>query len=244
MKSLRIAFSFLTSLPFHAPVDMVLEDIGRAAAWFPFVGLLIGGVTAGGFYFLSRLFPPLLAAALAVFLWTALSGGLHLDGLADCCDGMLAAASIERRIEIMHDPRLGTFGGVGLVLALILKITALAALPSQFLLIAPVMAAVLGRWMPLPLGLQPAASASGLGKAFTAGLKPAYLILAAILPLILATAGGWRAAAAVIIVHLLGFWVGYLAKKRLGGPTGDVYGLVIELSELSVLLSFAVRRVW
>jgi adenosylcobinamide-GDP ribazoletransferase len=244
MKSIRIAFSFLTRLPFHAPADIGIGDIGRSAAWFPFVGLVIGGVTAGGYYLFAAFFPPLLAAVLAIILWVALTGGLHLDGLADCCDGLLAAASAQRRIEIMHDPRLGTFGGVGLVLALLLKTSALAALPPHFALIALVLAAVLGRWMVLPLALQPAARASGLGAGFAAGVKPATLILAAVLPLTLVAVGGWRAAAALLIVHLLGLGIGYLARMRLGGLTGDVYGLVIELSELCVLLTFAARKVW
>lgn len=223
---------------------MGLEDIGRAAAWFPCVGLVVGGVTAGGYILFLRLFPPLLAAALAVLLWVVLTGGLHLDGLADCCDGMLAAVSVERRIEIMHDPRLGPFGGVGLILVLLLKTTALVALAPlapRVMLVVLVLAAVLGRWMVLPLGLQPAVRSSGLGAAFVAGLKPGALILAALLPLILAAAGGWRGGTALLIVHLAGFGMGCLARNRLGGLTGDVYGMVIELAELCVLLTFAAR---
>jgi adenosylcobinamide-GDP ribazoletransferase len=246
MKSFRIAFSFLTSLPLRAPIDMGLEDIGRAAAWFPCVGLVVGGVTAGGYILFLRLFPPLVAAVLAVLLWVALTGGLHLDGLADCCDGLLASESEDRRIEIMHDPCLGPFGGIGLVLVLLLKISALAALASlapRVMLIALALAAVFGRWMVLPLGLQPAARSTGLGAAFTAGLKPWALILAAFFPLMLAAAGGWRGGAALLIVHLVGFGVGTLARIRLGGLTGDVYGLVIELSEVCVLLTFVARMI-
>ena len=241
MNSLKTALSFLTILPLKLSGSMDPEAIGRSAAWFPLVGVLIGGVTSGGLILLSDHFPSFLAAAIAAALWAALSGGLHLDGLADCCDGLLASVPQNRRIEIMHDPRLGVFGGAGLALHLLVKTAALAALPARYMLIAPVLGAVLGRWMVLPLALKPEARSSGLGAAFSAGVQPGALIRAAILPLALAAAGGWRGAAALAAVFVLGVGVGALAKNRLGRISGDVYGLVVELSELCVLLVFAAQ---
>ncbi|MBE0697300.1 MAG: adenosylcobinamide-GDP ribazoletransferase, partial [Anaerolineaceae bacterium] len=173
----------------------------------------------------------------------ALTGGLHLDGLADCCDGLLAAVTPERRLEIMRDPRLGTFGGAGLILFLLLKVSAIMAVPLQVfdwkpllpLLIAPVAA----RWLILLAARQPMARPGGLGAEFALGVKWHTYLVAAILPVGLVILGGARAAAAVLLALVAVSVVIRVACARLGGLTGDVLGLIVELSELVVLLVFA-----
>ena len=120
MKHLLIAFNLMTTLPLPASKDWQTGDSGRASVWYPFVGLVIGGLTWLTWMGTTRFFPPLVAGILTLVVWVTLTGGLHLDGLADCCDGLLASTTVERRLEIMKDPRLGTFGGIGLVLTLLL----------------------------------------------------------------------------------------------------------------------------
>src|SRR5258706_5627486 len=132
MKGLRLALGFLTILPMRVN-NIQPGDLGRAAGWFPVVGLLLGLVLSASNWLLLRVFPPALAGGLVVALWAALTGGLHLDGLADCGDGLLASATPERRLEIMRDPRLGAFGGLVLAGFLILKVLATGALPAQML---------------------------------------------------------------------------------------------------------------
>jgi adenosylcobinamide-GDP ribazoletransferase len=241
MKSLWLAIGFLTLFPVEAG-ETQPGDLGRAAMWFPLVGLAIGGLLAAAHYGLSLLFQPLLAAALVVTLWAAITGGLHLDGLADCCDGLLAAVSRERRLEIMRDPRLGAFGGAGLALFLILKVLALASASSRpplttawLLLFAPCLA----RWLILIVGLQPTARPGGMGAGFSAGLDSRHLLLAAVFPAVLIAATPVRALAAAGVAHGIMLGVIGLARSRLGGVTGDVYGLTVELGELGVLLAFA-----
>ena len=237
---LRLALSFLTILPFHAPKAQA-TDLGRAAGWFPTVGLILGALLAAAHWGLGQLFPPLLGAALLVAVWAALTGGLHLDGLADCGDGLLAAVSPERRLEIMRDPRLGTFGGVSLCLFLLLKVFAVAALPpsSRSAAYALLLAPALARWLMLLAARQPSARPGGLGAVFAQGLQPALLLAAAGLPLILVALGGWRAVAAAGLAGAVTLGVVGLARARLGGVTGDVLGLTVEASELAVLLVFA-----
>ncbi len=274
MKHLRLAFSFLTTLPVRAetgqPSDPSArfasgQDLGRAAAWFPFVGLMLGAMLSIAYFLLSQTFPPLLAAALTVALWAALTGGLHLDGLADCCDGLLASVTPDRRIEIMRDPRTGAFGVIGLILFLALKMLAVAYLLPPFYppfplsllpnIVVPVtLAAVLARWLILVVARQPSARPGGLGADFALGLTPPTLTLAALLPLALIAGlaillfgnwgltfsfGGWRIIRAVLFAHLTAFAVIAFARARLGGVTGDVLGLTVELAELTVLLTFA-----
>lgn len=277
MKQLKLALSFLTVFPMRISWALQPGDLGRAAAWFPLVGLVIGALLAAAWWGLMHLFPSMLTAALVVALWAALTGGLHLDGLADCSDGLLAAAAPERRLEIMKDPRLGTFGGAGLILHLLIKISAAAAifvaagLPTGVVLFgaagkaataatpaaavlataaAPaaaspilplLLAPALARWLILLVARQPMARPGGLGADFAMGLTWRTLLYAVLLPLGLVITGGLRALLAAAAAHLAAWGIVRLARARLGGVTGDVLGLTVELSEAVVLLVFAAQ---
>lgn len=233
------ALSLLTILPVRLKQPPAPGDSGRAAAWYPAAGLVIGCAAAGTGWLAGQVIPPLPAAGLTLAAWILLSGGLHLDGLADCCDGLLNASSPERRLEIMRDPRLGSFGAIGLGLTLILKTAALISLPygAQGLL-AILLAASGGRWLVLLAGRQPLARPGGMGADFVLGLKPAALLWGALIPLALAVLGGIRGLAALLAALLAAGGVILLARQRIGGVTGDVFGAVVELGELAILLTF------
>jgi adenosylcobinamide-GDP ribazoletransferase len=249
MNGFLVALGFLTVVPVRAAAGRP-GDLGRAAAWFPIVGLLLGLVMSLAQWLLQNLFSPALSGALLVALWALLTGGLHLDGLADCGDGMLASATPERRVEIMHDPRLGAFGGLTLILFLILKVLATAAAANRPLF-APglaeawipawplVVATVGSRWLVLLVGRQRGARTGGLGADFALGLGRAGLIAAGLVTAVVTLLGGPQALLAVAAAHLLAWLVVRLARSRLGGITGDVLGLTIELSELTILLTYA-----
>ncbi len=239
MKALRTAVNFLTVIPWRGRPDEPPAALGEAAGWFPLVGALIGLLSGLVFYGLSLVLPPLAAAVLAAAVWIGLSGGLHLDGLADCCDGMLASASPERRLEIMKDPRLGTFGGIGLIMAVLLKVSLLAALgPGRGLLALP-LAAALGRWLLLPSAFQPPARPGGMGAAFAASINRKSLLWGALWLVPLVALNGWRGLIALVLAHAAAGLIWGLAKRRLGGVTGDVFGLVVETGELCALLVFS-----
>ena len=243
MNYLLLAFSFLTILPVRLKQAPAQGDLGRAAVWYPLIGLLIGGLSALAGWGLRQVLPSLLAAVLTTAIWIVLSGGLHLDGLADCCDGLLNASRPERRLEIMKDPRLGTFGGIGLILAIGLKIAAIQALPTSSLLAALPLAAALGRWLLLPAGKQPLARPDGLGADYASGLRPAIFFGAAVPLILLTVLGGWKALIAVGVCHLSAWGIFRLAKNRLGGVTGDVFGLTVEVAEILTLLVFVYNSV-
>lgn len=241
--ALLTALDFLTVLPVPHPKGYQPVELGKAAGCFPWVGALLGGLSGALYLGLRQAFPPFLAAGLAAAGWMALSGGLHLDGLADCCDGLLYAGSAARRLEIMKDPQHGTFGGIGLTLAILLKVAALAALPADWavMLIASLSGA-LARWLLLPAGCQPNARPDGLGAAFSASLTKRAFVIALPPALILAGLLGWRGLAALVLAHGWAWLAFRLARRRLGGLTGDVYGLIVEVAELLVLLVFAAGR--
>ena len=239
MRNLRTAFGLLTTLPFGMPEDWRPGDSGRAGIWYPLVGIVVGGLIWLSWRVLILYFPPLIVGVLTLVVWVVLTGGLHLDGLADCCDGLLVSATPEKRLEIMKDPHLGAFGGIGLLLVLFSKAAALSSLtPSAGLVI--ILAATLSRWFILPAGLLPLAHPGGMGADFASGLRRSAIFITAILPLGLAFLLGAQGIYAVSVALFAAIAVLGLAIIRINGVSGDVFGMLVEVTETSVLLTFTV----
>jgi adenosylcobinamide-GDP ribazoletransferase len=141
----------------------------------------------------------------------------------------------------MQDPRLGTFGAIGLILAILMKIICLYSLPTNTAWIALPLAAAVGRTMLLPAGKQPLARPDGMGADFASGLNKTGFVWAALGIGILTGLAGWRGLLVILVVHGITWLVLSLAKARLGGVTGDVLGLIVELAELVTMLGFCIR---
>ena len=239
MRNLRTAFGLLTTLPFGMPEDWRPGDSGRAGIWYPLVGIVVGGLIWLSWRVFILYFPPLIAGVLTLVVWVVLTGGLHLDGLADCCDGLLVSATPEKRLEIMKDPHLGAFGGIGLLLVLFSKAAALSSLtPSAGLGI--ILAATLSRWFILPAGLLPLAHPGGMGADFASGLRRSAISITAILPLGLAFLLGAQGIYAVPVALFAAIAVLGLAIIRINGVSGDVFGMLVEVTETTVLLAFTI----
>lgn len=241
MGSLILAIRFLTIVPVPGREAAGPSALGRAAWWFPVVGLLLGiGLAIAG-RGADALFPPLVAAGLLLAGWKVATGGIHLDGVADCLDG-LAGRDPERRLAIMRDSRIGVFGAAGLILLCLLTVAALAGLAASLRLRVLVLAPVIGRVAPLLAGawLAPATPGQGLGAAFAAGLSrgagPAHVIASGVLAVWLLGIGGVAVVAAAWSLALL---AAAFVARRLGGLTGDVLGAVVEVAELGTLLAAA-----
>ena len=241
MGSLILALRFLTVLPVPGREAEGPSALGRAAWWFPVIGLLLGGALALASLLADALWPPVLGAAVLVAVWKVATGGIHLDGLADSLDG-LAGRDAARRIVIMRDSRIGVFGTTGLILLLLLAVAALAGLSASLRLRVLVVAPVIGRVTPLLAGawLTPATPGQGLGATFAAGLSRwagiAHVLVACGLAAWLL--GAWGVAAAAV-AWAVALGAAGLIARRLGGVTGDVLGAVVELAELGTLLGAA-----
>jgi adenosylcobinamide-GDP ribazoletransferase len=205
--------------------------------WFPSVGLLLGGIlTLADLGLRAVGVQPVVESSLLVVLLLGLTGGLHADGLMDTCDAAFAHASPDRRLEIMRDPRVGSFGVIGFASILVLKVAAVDALSTnrpQALLLAP----VLGRWAIVLLAAAfPPGRTSGLGAPVKAAASPKLLALASAVPLAVSAAIGvsglWLLTAAGVTALLIGWWL----CRLLPGLTGDCYGAACECVETSVLL--------
>lgn len=239
MNGLLVATRYLTIVPVGTgSADDTGLALGRAAPWFPVVGLALGAVLALTDRLTSWLFPTLLAALLTVTVWKLLTGGLHLDGLADSLDGMVAADP-ETRLHVMRDSRIGAFGAMGLILFLLLEIAALAGLAARVRWRVLLAVPAIGRATPALLALCfPLAPGSVRGAAFTAGVQRR------VVPLGLAVAGVMAVAAlgrsgliALVVGCLASLALGRFFTTRLSGITGDVLGAGVEVAELAALLA-------
>jgi adenosylcobinamide-GDP ribazoletransferase len=237
MKYLAIAFNLLTTLPVRAPSSWNPGDSGRAAGWYPFVGLFIGALAGAAYSLLSLYFAPLITAALTLTLWVILTGGLHLDGLADCCDGLLHPSNAEKRLEIMKDSRMGAFAGIGLTLTLLLKVSALASLPTDKAVLVILLAASLGRWFIILAGFQPLARPGGMGRDFASGLQKPALFWGGLIPLSLAIYLGIPGIISLGIAFLFVLFLFEFVRARIGGVSGDVFGLIVEVVEAITLIT-------
>ncbi len=237
------ALGFLTILPCPR-LESTPEDLGRSSGWFPLAGALLGVLLAAAHAGLSLFLPPLAAAAFAAVLWAFLTRGLHLDGLADTFDGIGGGYSRDSRLAIMKDSRLGTFGGIAVASALVLKISLLAGTGRTAALQALFISPLLGRWAILfALRLFPSARPGGMGDLFRKGCSTRCLLLGTAAALLLAPlAGGMTGILLLPLVPLFALLFSWWLASLLGGLTGDSYGAVCEMTEILSLCLFAALR--
>ncbi len=234
MSAAAVALGFLTRIPVPRRDGLQAGALARAALWFPLVGAVVGGI-AGGTRLLAELaLPPEAATVLALAAATAVTGGLHEDGLADTADGIGAHAGRERRLEIMRDPRVGTYGALALVLVTLLAWTLLSSLEAVECLRAAVLGHVLSRWaMLVHAATTPPARSDGAGallRVTAPRLAAATLVAAALGAGATDPATAAVAAAAVLLVAAA---FGRLARTALGGATGDTFGAAGKLAEVA-----------
>ena len=231
------ALQLLTCLPFPDRLRTEPRHLAASTGWFGAVGLIVGLLLAGFDASLAALFASPLRDALVVVAAVALSGALHLDGLMDTCDGLFSATEPARRLEIMRDSHVGTFGVVAGGLVLLGKLAALASLNGVPRWAAIVVMATLGRWaMSLAIVLFPSARKEGLGSLVKSGARPLDLGLASLFAIVVAYAGlGVAGLAAVPIVGLIVVLMARQILRRLPGLTGDTYGALGEVAEVATL---------
>lgn len=243
--SFLLAVQFLTVIPIRLTGEVTPRLMGRAMAWFPAVGLMLGGVLALADLGLRTVLPPAVSAALLLALWVLMTGALHLDGLMDCCDGLLAAKGPEQRLEILRDTHVGAFAVAGAACLLLVKFAVLLELAgggrTAGLLAVP---AVTRAAMVYAARAYPyARPGPGLGQLFRDGLTWREVIIAAVTAVAAALlALGWLGLGVVSLVWLLTVAIAWWVQRRIPGLTGDVYGAINELTELAGLLFLLVTE--
>ncbi|MDD4924566.1 MAG: adenosylcobinamide-GDP ribazoletransferase [Dehalococcoidales bacterium] len=231
-----IALQFLTIIPLPFKKQGESKDIASSLVFFPVVGLLIGLLVFLVNWGLGEVFSPVVSTVLTLLFWVLISGAMHLDGLADSCDG-LGGSTLEKRLEIMKDSHTGVFGVVGVCLLLLVKFAAIVSLSGwdrETLVLAP----VFGCWaMVLAISAFPYARKEGLGKSFKQGSNKLRLAIATVIALATAVLlAGWWGVVIMVVISLVTLVAGFFFKSRLGGLTGDTYGAIKEVNEATVLI--------
>jgi adenosylcobinamide-GDP ribazoletransferase len=237
LRALLLAIGFATRIPVRVG-KLQPPDLAAAISCLPLLGVAIGALCLGVFELGAGSIGPWLAAVGCVGCAALITGGLHLDGLADLFDALGGGrGERQRMLEIMRDPRIGAHGASALMLVLMAKVIVIAELPADArwagMLGAPAMARLLAVW--LLFGLPPA-RADGLGHDMGAGLRAGHMAFATGTFLILSVCLGPLLLTAALASVAVAIGLGWLARARLGGVTGDVCGAVIELAELAFLL--------
>ncbi|WP_087088790.1 adenosylcobinamide-GDP ribazoletransferase [Acinetobacter pittii] len=236
-----IALQFLTVLPIELKAIPTAQQNGRAILFYPLVGLVIGGTLFLMSCLLAKL-PVLLLAAIIMTLWIWLTGGLHLDGLADTADAWVGGFGDRlRTLQIMKDPSCGPIGVLSLLIICLLKFVLIYVLIEQHQTLFLVFVPVLGRVVPSILFLTtPYVREKGLGRSLTEHLPKMTSWIIAGLVLLLALYWEWQGLIATIAFLISLVYLRHLFIKRIGGITGDTVGAAIELSETVLLFAFVV----
>jgi adenosylcobinamide-GDP ribazoletransferase len=233
-----VALGFLTALPVPRGGVTKPEALARSLAFFPVAGLVVGGLLAGLDWGLSWALPGGVRAALVVGAMLAITRGLHLDGLMDCCDGLFGGFTPERRLAIMRDSRVGAFGVLGAIVVLLLRFSGVTALDGAWRVLGLLLPPILGRWaMVLAMVAYPYGRAEGLGLAFKQAASWRQVALATVAAAILGPGLWWPWGAALLpLSGLATVLVASFMLRRLPGLTGDCYGAINEVVEGVVLL--------
>jgi len=243
-----MALQFLTRLPVPAIGRLseaeARDALSRGMAWLPLVGALIGCVTAGVFVGAGAIWSPLVAAILALAVEARLTGAFHEDAVADFCDAFGGGRTAEDVHRILKDSRIGSYGALGLGLAVLLRVAITADLPAPLAFAGIVGAATMGRlWgVAVMATVAPSGGGSGVARAIGAGgpkllAAGALAAVPGLLPLLLRapmTLGGALIAGGPFLL-----WFGRLLRRRIGGSTGDCLGFAAYAGQLVVLLLLA-----
>lgn len=238
------AFQFLTVLPLFKARRFDDAELARSMAAFPLVGAVLGLILAGVHTLFMGKLPPMLEGALLVALLALLTGGFHLDGVADTADGLGGGYTPERSLEIMKDSRIGALGAVALIMVLILKSAAFGYLEDELMWLALVAtpAAARGSVVFMAFRVPYARPQGGLGSPYTSHLDLSTVVLALAFSIGFASLLGYRGIISFGAAFLWCLLLKAYFKKRLGGVTGDLLGFAEETGELAFLLAFYLTR--
>ena len=235
MGAFRLAVSFLTIIPVPQKRKSTKVDLAEAMIYFPLVGLLIGGASL----LVYELVRPHLPHSLAVFVLfvvpIVLTGGIHMDGFADFCDGFFSGRPQADTLRIMKDPRLGAWGVLGLILLVVVKYELLKviAVPAPYLM----MAMIASRWSQVALAyaLPYAGQTGGLGEAVAGRIGFRQLLGATGLSLLFFPLSDYMGTVLVLPLLIFMLMLGLIFRRKIGGLTGDLLGATSEMVEVFIL---------
>ena len=239
IKAFLLMLSFFTRIPLGNCVEYTDERYKRSLITFPLVGLVIGAFLA-----LPSFIPHIsgqLKALLSIFVYIGITGGIHLDGLADSCDGIFSNRNKDRVLEIMKDSHIGTFGVIALILYFIAFYTSACVLDWKWLLLTP----VVGKTMAFfTAGFSVYARPdNGMGTIFIETITPIKAVISVIL--LLSVTGfvlGFEGIIGVMVALIVAWMIFRKTWKVIQGQTGDTIGMIVEVCQIAFMLAGAILK--
>lgn len=237
MMGFLLALQFLTCFPIPYRPKLHPSAYGQSMRWFPVVGALLGISLGLLDTALAPLVAPDLRSIILVGLLVIMTGALHIDGLMDTCDALLAPVPAERRLEILWDSRVGSYAVVGAALALLMKYAAFASIPDAIRLPTLVATLSLSRWSMVYATVRyPAARPMGLGATYKAGVSTRDLLIATLFAILAAMTVGGAGLTAFVLAWATTIALARAIMTKIPGLTGDTYGAIAETVEIAVAI--------
>lgn len=241
---LILSFQLFSRIPIKKEVEFSKENLRFALYFLPLVGGVIGAIT-GGVMFFFKFTNPMIVSALGLLTYFLVTGGLHLDGLSDMCDGFMANTKKERTLEIMSDSLIGSFGTISLILYFVLKFSLYGSIKSQ-VIFTVTLTSMLSRTLVLfTIKNGKLAREGGFGAKIKEALKGEYASYLIYFTVIIGTIFlSIYSLSSIVIGQLVGLLIIWISNKKIGGLTGDIYGATIELLEIAILLTWGRFIIW
>jgi adenosylcobinamide-GDP ribazoletransferase len=243
MRIFILTLQFFTRIPINVDLKATDEDFAKGVSFFPIVGLIIGAFSLAVMIAASKLLGGLFPLICCLIAGTAITGGFHVDGLADTCDGIFSSRTRDKMLEIMRDSRIGTIGTIAIIFDYLLKLSLLSMLTGKVLYFAVLLSPVAGKTLMVLLmkTSKYARSGPGLGGLYLEKQTIGGTVLAALIGIAVITGflGVWGIAAFGVCAVICFLYRSFIYSK-LQGMTGDTLGAANELLEVSFILIMAV----
>ncbi len=242
IKGLILSLQFFSRIPINIKVDFKDKNIKYSVFFLPLVGAIIGGL-GGLVYYLISPYNKLIASFLALLTTIVATGGLHLDGISDTCDGFFSNRDKEKTLEIMRDSRIGAFGVISLVLLILFKFILIMSIENLplFLILSFANSRLVVSYI---ISYKKVARNNGLGSLFHKSNPKKFMLISGIIYIAILILLDIRYLIPLLITFLGAEYISHISYKKIDGLTGDVYGAIIELGEAISLLSFWGVMIW
>lgn len=238
MKRFLITLQFMTRIPINKSFDVTRLDYAKGTIYFPIVGLIVGSIVSLIMQLLIGIFSPVLTALVGVITHVFITGGIHLDGFSDTCDGIFSGRGREKILEIMKDSRLGTFGGVGLIIllltrgALYYEVLNASFIKNSLMIVLISSIAARGIVMFFSYKRRYARENEGLGDLFIGKVTIKELLINQVILISIIILIDYKFLVVYLLTLLIMLLVRRYIESILNGVTGDILGFSIELSEI------------
>lgn len=240
---LILGFQFLTRIPIKKQIEFNKENIRDSLFFFPFIGMVIGAI-AGLVFYLTYILNQEVSSFLTVITLIVLTGGLHIDGLSDMLDGFLSNRDAEKTLDIMKDSRVGSFGVLGIVLLILGKYIIIKNLGMDMWIIVMLSignSRMVAGWI---ISTKKTARKGGLGELFHNSNPKRNILYSGIIYVLILLFLDISYIIPLIITYIFAELISLWSYRKIGGLTGDVYGAIMEISEVVSLISFWRLFLW